>query len=350
MTAAPPEPAEPAPPAATPAVPGLPAATPALPGAPAAPAATPVPAAEAPPGGLEVVEYTDPVCPWAWGSEPRLRRLRALLAGRAAWRTVYGVLFDEEEDDPAPDPAAETAWYAGYVADITAHTGAPRAARLGWVAASSRPASLAALAADRQGVRVSAAVLRRLRESAFVLGEPADTPQRVLAAVAGLRGLDEALLERDMTERRTIDRLAADRAETRSPVREVLGLHGPGPHPGAAREAGDGYRYALPTLLLTGPAGRRVVPGWRPLGEYLDAVRAVAPDLRIDPEGGLLPDADAALERHLSLTRADLELLVVDRRPPTRAVLVESGNGPLWFASAYAEGHPALAAGRPSRR
>jgi hypothetical protein len=30
--------------------------------------------------GAEVVEFTDPVCPWAWGSEPVFRRLRAALA------------------------------------------------------------------------------------------------------------------------------------------------------------------------------------------------------------------------------------------------------------------------------
>ena len=25
---------------------------------------------------VEVIEYTDPVCSWAWGSEPKLRLLR----------------------------------------------------------------------------------------------------------------------------------------------------------------------------------------------------------------------------------------------------------------------------------
>ncbi|WP_371483406.1 DsbA family protein [Kitasatospora sp. NBC_00315] len=302
--------------------------------------------AEERPVGLEVVEFTDPLCPWAWGSDPKLRRLRDLLAGRAHWRPVYGMLFDEEEDDPAPDPAAETAWYAGYVADISRHTGAPHAARLGWVAASSRPASLAAVAAVRQGPSVAAAVLRRLRESAFVLGEPADTPQRVLTALHGLPGLEPDLLRIDMTDRRLMARLTADRAEARAPVSEVRGLRGSGPHPGAAKEAGDGCRYALPTLLFLGPAGRRVVPGWRPLEEYLAAARAVAPRLRLRADGAL-PDADQALELHLSLTRADVELFTADRRPPARGIRVESGNGPLWLHPAYAAGHPALTA-RPA--
>jgi hypothetical protein len=128
----------------------------------------------------------------------------------------------------------------------------------------------------------------------------------------------------------------------------VLGLKGPAPHPGAAKEAGDGHRYALPTLLFLGPSGRRVVPGWRPLAEYLDAAAGVAPSLHphLRPGGGLV-GADEALERYLSLTRADLELLTGDPRPPAGAVRLESGNGPLWLHPAYAAGHPAVGGGRP---
>lgn len=32
-------------------------------------------------GPLTVVEFTDPACPWAWGSEPKFRWLRTALAG-----------------------------------------------------------------------------------------------------------------------------------------------------------------------------------------------------------------------------------------------------------------------------
>ncbi|MYU17736.1 hypothetical protein GTZ78_45400, partial [Streptomyces sp. SID8361] len=111
-------------------------------------------------GAVEIVEYTDPACPWAWGSEPAFRLLRALTAGQARWRRVFGILFDED-DDPAPDPAAETAWYSRYIADIARHTRAPYARRLRWVAATSRPASLAAKAAERQGATAAERVLRR---------------------------------------------------------------------------------------------------------------------------------------------------------------------------------------------
>ncbi|WP_331773421.1 DsbA family protein (plasmid) [Embleya sp. NBC_00888] len=292
---------------------------------------------------MEVVEYTDPVCPWAWGSEPKFRRLRALLAGRARWRPVYALMFDEDEDDPAPDQAAETAWYARFVEDVGAHTRAPHAVRLHWVAATSRPASLAAVAAAEQGSLVAESVVRRLRESMFVLGEPADTEGRVCAAVGGLPGLDRERLRRDLADPGVRERLARDRAEARRPPPEVMGLRDPPPHPGAAKQAGEGYRYALPTLVFVGSAGRRVVPGWRPLDEYLAAARAVAPEVPVPAaESWGLLSPDDALERHKSLTGPDLEVLTGGSAPPVRAIRVHTGNGPLWLQPAYANGHPAL--------
>ncbi|MFJ5228688.1 DsbA family protein [Kitasatospora sp. NPDC088391] len=224
-----------------------------------------------------MVEFTDPFCPWAWGSEPTLRRLRESLAGSVTHRRVFGILFDEDEE-PAPDPAAEAAWYAEFVARVSGHTGAPRPAELRWVAASSWPASLAAAAAERQGPAVAERVLRRLRESMFLHGEPADTPERIAVAVRGVPDLDAARLTRDAASPEVRARVSRDRAETRRPRPEVVGLTGPGPHPGGAKETADGHRYALPTVLFRSPAGCRVVPGWHPPEDYLAAARAVLPD------------------------------------------------------------------------
>lgn len=218
---------------------------------------------------VEVVEYTDPLCPWAWGSEPVFRGLRAALGGRVHWRRVYCILFDHD-DDPAPDPAAETAWYSRYVEDICGHTHAPRAYRLGRVAASSWPVSLVAKAAELQGTEVADRVLRRLRESVFVLGEPADTPALALSAARGVPGLDHERLAADAASTAVLDRVRADRAEARRPVRAVLSVpDGSSPHPGAAKETPDGgHRYALPTLLFRSPMRR-------PRGARLAVLRGV---------------------------------------------------------------------------
>ena len=226
---------------------------------------------------VEVAEFTDPACPWAWGSEPKFQQLRAALGEQVRWRRVYGILFDDC-DEPAPDPAAEAAWYHQELLEISTHTAAPCPAHLKWVAGSSWPASLACKAAEAEGADIADAVLRRLRETTFLDGEPADTPERVRRALEGLPGVDAAELARAAASPEMLEAVRRDWAETRSPCAEVREITTPGRHNGQAKPLGelpeDGYRYALPTLVFTGPAGRAVVPGWRPLSEYLDAARA----------------------------------------------------------------------------
>ena len=265
---------------------------------------------------LTVTEYTDPACPWAWGSEPKFRRLRELLSAAGdgvVWRSVYGILFDEGEQ-PAPDPAAEAAWYLEELREISGHTGAPFPERLEWVAATSWPMALAAKAAELQGPRVTEAVLHRLRETTFVDGRPADTQERVLAALGSLAGgttaagtmaggplaggplaggslpetgdgasLDLERLARDAASPEILAAVRRDYAETRSPCPEVFAITEQTRHPGRAKPLGespdDGYRYALPTLVFEGAGGRAVAAGWRSPREYLDAVRRAAPSL-----------------------------------------------------------------------
>ncbi|MFI6466979.1 DsbA family protein [Streptomyces sp. NPDC050538] len=299
---------------------------------------------------LEIVEFTDPLCPWAWGSEPVFRRLRAALTGdtRVRWRRAYCILFDHD-DDPAPDPDAETAWYARYVEDISAHTHAPRALRLSRVAASSWPASLVAKAAEAQGAQIADRVLRRLRESVFVLGEPADTPESALAAVSGVPGLDVDRLATDAASAGVLEGVRADRAEARRPVEDVLSVHADGsPHPGAAKETPDGQlRYALPTLLLRTATGHRAVPGWRPYEAYVSAVAELGPGLLPGPTA--LDPADA-LARYRTLTEPERTALTDGGAwPPAGAVRVDTGNGPLWLHPEEAATHPAVAPASPSR-
>jgi predicted DsbA family dithiol-disulfide isomerase len=287
----------------------------------------------------EIVEYTDPLCPWAWGSEPSFRWLRARVDGRVPWRRVYAILFDED-DDPAPDPDAETAWYSGYVAEVAGHTGAPRAARLERVALTSWPASLAARAAEAQGPAVAERVLRRLRESVFVLGEPADTPGRVLDCVRSVPGLDVERLRADASSPAVEASVRADRAEARAPLPEVVDLVGPPPHSGRARELDDGSRrYALPTIVISGPGGRLVVPGLRPPRAYAQALEQAWPGL---PTDAAAQPAAAVLALHRSMTTRELELLSMEGSPPPGAVRVDTAGGPLWLHPDEAAVHPAV--------
>lgn len=236
---------------------------------------------------LRVAEYTDPACPWAWGSEPKFRWLRGVFAeadmdAEVVWRRVFGILFDEGEL-PAPDPAAEAAWYLEELREISGHTGAPCPEKLEWVTATSWPASLAAKAAERQGARAAEAVLQRLRETTFLDGRPVDTVERVHEALGELSVVDLQRLSADAASPEILEAVRRDHAETRRPCPEVFAIKEPGRHPGRAKPLGeepeDGHRYALPTLVFTGSAGRAVAAGWRRPQEYLDAVRRAAPEL-----------------------------------------------------------------------
>jgi hypothetical protein len=166
---------------------------------------------------------------------------------------VFGILFDEGEP-PAPDPAAEAAWYLEELREISGHTGAPCPDRLAWVTATSWPASLAAKAAERQGTQVAEAVLHRLRETTFLDGRPADTPERVLVALQELENLDLKQLADDAASPAIREAVRRDHAETRDPCPEVFAIDEPSRHPGRAKPLGedpeDGYRYALPTLVF----------------------------------------------------------------------------------------------------
>ncbi|MFJ4713645.1 DsbA family protein [Streptomyces sp. NPDC088785] len=284
-----------------------------------------------------VTEFTDPACPWAWGSEPVLRLLRHGLAPRLRWRRVFGILFDED-DDPAPDPDAEARWYEGFIEGVAAHTRAPYAGRLHWLTRTSWPASVVARSAEAQGRQVADRVLRRLRETTFVLGRPADTLAAAAQAVRGVPGLDPDRLLDDRALSAARESVRADRAEARRPLPEVFGLRAPGPHPGRAKELADGHRYALPTLVFEGPGGRICVPGWRPLRAYLDAASTAA-GTPLHLPGPL--GADAAVRLWRSLTGPELLLLTGASEPPADAVRVATGNGPLWLHPDEAARHPA---------
>jgi protein-disulfide isomerase-like protein with CxxC motif len=172
------------------------------------------------------IEYTDPLCPWAWGSEPTFRRLRYVLGPSVSWRQAFGLLFPESDDRPA-DVAAETARYHRNLQDIAAHTGAPYPPVLERVARTSRPAAVIAVAARAQGPDVTERVVRRLREHMFLLGTPPDTPGRAIAAVASVPGVDAERLVEEAASGAVAAVVARDAAETPVPEAYTSTITGP---------------------------------------------------------------------------------------------------------------------------
>jgi predicted DsbA family dithiol-disulfide isomerase len=292
---------------------------------------------------IEVTEFTDPGCVWSWSSEPKLRRLRHQYGERVTWRRVFGIQIDDVKlsfpDRDAVDSTEE--WRADWL-KVAAHTDAPITPRLEWMHASAWPATRAAKAAEAQGDAVAEAVLRRLREAVFVDGRPADSRERIALTLGGLPGLDLEWLLDDLDSSVVAAGVGSDFDLTRDPHPDVIGLKEDGPHPGGAKVEGPVLRYSFPTLVVRGPEGERVVPGWRPLERYVDAFEAVAPELR--SESATLLDPGEALSRYRSLSRQDLQLLTGSCEPPADAVEVSTATTMLWLDPVEAERGTAIAA------
>jgi len=296
---------------------------------------------------LRVTEFTDPGCVWSWSSEPTLRWLRRRYGAQIRWERVYGIQVDDlARTHPGKDPVCDAeAFRADWLA-VAAHTGAPVTERLEWMHASTRPACAAALAAEDQGDAVAEPVLRRLREAVFVTGRPADTPERIADAVAGVAGLDVAALLERAASPAVAAALDDHWARTRDPLPDVIDRTGPGPNPGAAKADGEHLRYGFPTLVAEGPRGRRVLSGWRAPQAFAAELETLAgPALR--PDARPWPVADA-LAHHRSLTAAELLVLTGVEDPGPDAVRIDTATAPLWLhpEEAAARGLPAVVGAR----
>jgi predicted DsbA family dithiol-disulfide isomerase len=292
---------------------------------------------------IEVTEFTDPGCVWSWSSEPKLRLLRHLYGDRVAWRRVFGIQIDDVRlsfPDRDPLDSAEE-WRADWLA-VAAHTDAPITPRLEWMHTSTWPASRAAKAAEAQGDAVAEAVLRRLREAVFVDGRPADDPERIAQTLRGVPDLDLGRLLDDLDSEAVTAAVRSDFEETRDPHPDVVGLKEDGPHPGPAKAEGSVLRYSFPTLIVRGPAGERVLPGWRTVEQYTEAFETVAPEL--SGTSSSLLDPDEALGRYRSLNAEDLRLLTGSTEPPSEAIEVATATAPLWLDPVEAERRSAVAA------
>jgi protein-disulfide isomerase-like protein with CxxC motif len=257
---------------------------------------------------VELVEYTDPWCSWAWGTEPKLRRLRWRYEDRIDWRTVLGDLVpDRAAIDPDFDPVAAAPTVAGYWKNVNAHTGMPWPDGLRWAPSSSAHACRAVKAAQQHSDGAGAALLRAIRGSCFIECAPADTIERILELAARVPDVDETRLAVDVDGDAALAAFVADRTETRRPNEYVRTLEETHEGKGNAKREGDVWRYVFPTVLFRGAGGEHTVPGWQPWERYVDAMEAAVPGSTADPRPDPTPEQAGA--RWPSLTRREVEFL-----------------------------------------
>lgn len=290
---------------------------------------------------IEVVEFTDPGCSWAWGTEPKLRLLRWRYGDRLRWRRVLGGLIgDMNNYIPDFDPVRGARSQIGYWRGVYEHTGMTYPARLEWMYRSTEPGGKAVKAAELQSPRRSEAetrkdevagrVLRRLREQTFVFGRPADSTERILQAVRGVEGLDigrfEAELRSDVVEKA----FREDWEETRRPNEYVMTLEGDRPGIGRAKNTEGHWRFVFPTLVFRGPDAEATAPGWCPFEAYESALETASSGAASGPR----PDPSPAdlFATWPTATRKELEVLCGPQAAaPADVVAFDWGEGDFYL-------------------
>ena len=285
-----------------------------------------------------VVEYTDPICSWAWGTEPKLRLLQWRHGHRMVWRTVMGGLVGDasnHRDDWDAVRAAEP--MQAYWRRSSHYTGQPYPMPMHRMARSTDPAGRAVKAAMAQGEGVAARVLRRLRESTFVFGSTPEAASSFANAAVGVPGLDIERWLADLASDASAELYRSDWEETRRPNDHVRKLTGDQVGIGSLKHSEGHDRYAFPTLVFTGPDGSHTVPGWMPYEAYVEALEAAVPG----STSGARPDptvAEAFAEWGV-LTAKELMLIcgpgAVDALPAD-VVAHFWGGGLVYFSAAEA--------------
>ena len=240
---------------------------------------------------LSVVEYTDPICSWAWGSEPKLRLLHWRHGHRIDWRTVMGGLVgDAMRGRHDWDPVLAAKPMQAYWRQTNRFTGQPYPVPMHRMARSTDPAGRAVKAALRQGPEVAARVLRRLRESTFIFGVTPHSAEDFAAATVGVPGLDRDRFASDLDDPDVAAAYKADWDETRRPNEYVRSLEGHYVGIGNLKHSEGHDRYAFPTLIVRGPGGEVTVPGWMPYSAYVDALEVARPGSTSSPRPDPTPD------------------------------------------------------------
>jgi predicted DsbA family dithiol-disulfide isomerase len=205
-----------------------------------------------------LVQYTDPMCTWCWGSEPIVRRLRAAFGDQLRIRYVMGGLvedfdefYDAANDISTPGDVAphwlEASEQHGMPVDTSVFESDP--------AHSTYPASVAFVAARQQDTDRAHRYLRLLRE-AYATQARNVNRRTEQVALAERVGLDVDAFTAALDDGSAREAFEADLDRT--------------------REAGV---PAFPTYDVLGPAGERRLTGFKGFDALADALTDVAPGL-----------------------------------------------------------------------
>jgi 2-hydroxychromene-2-carboxylate isomerase len=227
------------------------------------------------PGPVEVTQYTDPSCPWAYSAEPFIRGLEWRYGDGLRWSTV---VIGLSEDTHARERAGVTpegrvqGWKTYETRFGMPVLSAPRTRLI----ASGR-ACRAVKAAERLGA--GDRMLRALRLAWFTTTLLLDTDEAI-AQVAVAAGLDGAAVVAGLDDPDVESAYQYDRAEARSASQNGA----PAIAQGRAAIEEPSARFTAPSLVFNRGENTLVAGGWQPFEAYDLCVSNLAPDLLRRPQ------------------------------------------------------------------
>jgi predicted DsbA family dithiol-disulfide isomerase len=218
---------------------------------------------------IQITEFSDPGCPWAWSAEPFRRRLMWLYGDAIAWKRRMVVLADSPEEylDKGFTPDRLSSAF-----EMISHEhGMPIDTSLRDRMAATAPACRAVVAARLNAPDAEAPLLRALRVRTFA-GEHLDD-ESTRAGAARDAGIDPAELEAWMATEDVERVLDEDRHAARHPTPAALAQDD------RLASWEGGRRYTCPSYEIVAlDGGRQIdVPGFQPFPAYEVAIANVAP-------------------------------------------------------------------------
>jgi predicted DsbA family dithiol-disulfide isomerase len=157
---------------------------------------------------IEIIEFTDPVCTWCWGSEPVLRKLETRFGEQVKISFVMAGLvkditsFYDSHNDIGGDPTRSNANIARHWLEASKRHGMPVKsegfALFSHEHPSSYPQNIAYKAAQLQDQTIADRFLRRIREASAAEAKLTSTTE-VLIELASEAGLDIARFLEDFS-------------------------------------------------------------------------------------------------------------------------------------------------------
>lgn len=158
---------------------------------------------------IEIIEFTDPVCTWCWGSEPVLRKLEARYGDQVEISFIMGGLveditsFYDSVNDIGGDPDRSNANIARHWLEASARHGMPVQAEgfklFSREHRSTYPQNIAYKAAQLQDQLLADRFLRRVREASAAEAKQTNLTE-VLVEIASEVGLDVARFLKDFSD------------------------------------------------------------------------------------------------------------------------------------------------------